>query len=236
MADIWGIGRGYRQRLERIGIDTSDKVAALDPRLYQRKWGVPFSRTIRELNGQPAHEFHDPPTGDKSLMHGRMLRQAISDPELIVSLVALYAQHAARRARLKQRYATTAGVILSSSTHDEGSDVWASVTFPQATHDSIIITRALTSVIRDRLPRHGSWYRIGVFLGELTATPQLAFDAPAEHTELDQAIDNIRDRLHQDVIGWGLAGLRDRQSWQIAANYLSKRATTRWDELLTVMI
>jgi hypothetical protein len=165
-----------------------------------------------------------------------MLRHAVSDRELVVSLVALYAQHAARRARHKQRYATTATVFLSSSTYQDGSDASACVTFPQATNDGLTITHALTTAIRHSLPERGSWYRIGVLLSGLVSAPQLLLQPPIEHPDLDQAIDRIRDRLNQDIIGWGLAGLRSTQTWQIAANHLSKRATTRWNELLTLTV
>jgi DNA polymerase V len=232
--DVWGVGSGYAARLAQIDVRTAADLAGLDPGLYQRTWGIPFSRTIRELAGQPAHDFYDPPSGNKSLMYSRMLGHAVTNPDLVVSLVASYAQQAARRARLKCRYATTATAMVSASHHEADTDIVVGVTFPQATHDTLTITRALTHAVRRIMPRRGSWYRIGAFLGALTDTPQLALIPPKEHDELDRTVDHLRDQLGQTVIGWGLSGLRDTHPWDITTNHLSKRATTRWDELITI--
>jgi len=44
----------------------------------------------------------------------------------------------------------------------------------------------------------------------------------------------VKRKTGRDALGLGYAGLRPGPKWQMKRQMLTKRATTHWDELITV--
>ncbi|HOB22758.1 MAG TPA: DUF4113 domain-containing protein, partial [Bacillota bacterium] len=77
--------------------------------------------------------------------------------------------------------------------------------------------------------------KAGVVLSEIRSAqnPQLNLFVPTEpwqrNKKITQVMDKINSRWGRDTICYGAQGMS--QAWQLRREYLSRRYTTRWDEL-----
>ena len=107
-------------------------------------------------------------------------------------------------------------------------------------------TDATNEILRAFRPEVAALYSPGlryrktgiVFFGlEKPGTPQQTdlFDttSPAERSKLYKAVDALNARYGKGKVFSAAEGIGPR-SWQMKRSKLSKRASTRWDELLTV--
>lgn len=62
----------------------------------------------------------------------------------------------------------------------------------------------------------------------------LLWPSESRRAALAGTVDEISDRFGRQTIGYGSAGFRRRQRWDMRRELLSPAATTRWDQLLTV--
>lgn len=64
--------------------------------------------------------------------------------------------------------------------------------------------------------------------------PLALFTPEFEGRGVGKALDDITRKLGGQAVGVGLAGFKQPSSWEMKRAMLSKRATTHWDELVTV--
>ncbi len=64
--------------------------------------------------------------------------------------------------------------------------------------------------------------------------PLALFQPEFENRGVGKALDEITRRLGGEAIGVGFGGLKQPAGWEMKRELLSPRATTHWDELVTV--
>ena len=113
------------------------------------------------------------------------------------------------------------------------------VTFPEPTDATNVMVRAIHEQIGSLFVKGAKYRKSGiVFFGleKVGAAYQADLFAPAEKREkskLYEAIDALNARLGKGKVFSAAEGV-GKPAWAMKRSKLSKRATTNWDELLTV--
>jgi DNA polymerase V len=68
------------------------------------------------------------------------------------------------------------------------------------------------------------------------ATPLELFRHPHEDAGIAAIVDRVQKKAGRDILGLGYGGFRPGPSWQMKRGMLTQRATTHWDELITVKV
>lgn len=237
VGEVWGIGTRLTRGLAALGVHTALDLARADAGVLRRRWSVVLERTARELAGTPCMPVGFTPRDRQQLMHSRMLGATVSTRSEMRSVLATYAAAAARRLRSHGLEASLAQVWISSSRfRDRVEHHTVSVPLDPPTADPLRLIEATRALLPHMHEGH-PYNRAGILLsglGRAGDTPVLWGAADPARERLAAAVDQVTARYGRDAVGYGPAGLRGRQRWDMRRERLSPAATTRWDELLTV--
>jgi DNA polymerase V len=174
--------------------------------------------------------------------HSRSFAVPITTVTELEEVLSVYTQRAAARLRKQgsltrmMRCFTATSPFSDSAAHTNHT---VSVAFPEPTDDAATLYRAAIAALGPQLESGRLYVRAGVTLMELTPRDEHAsldvFDegdgAPPAHGAV---LDLIAGRFGEEALGLGVAGLRHRRGWSMKRDMVSPRATTHWDELVTV--
>lgn len=243
VADIWGIGRKYAEKLtEQWGIYDALQLQRM-PEKFASKYlgGVVGARLIRELKGIPSEELEEEFVDKKMIATTRMFGKPVTTIEEIKEAVATYVSRAAEKLRRQNSAAAVINVFVIAKAptkpgerfrHGVNIGSYTVLDVPtSATHE--LIKPALKLV--DRFFEKGKTYKkAGVILSGLVpdSTIQGNLFVPEKHNGkrmLMDMIDNINFSQRDDIIKFASSGTK--RNWKMRAELRSPRYTTRWNEL-----
>ena len=254
--DVWGVGRRWGEKLERMGARTAGGLAALPDSLVRMSYNVQGLRTAMELRGLsciPLERFAEP---RKSMVRSRMFGKPLTDPRLILQAVAAHTSRAAEKLRAEKLVAGSMEVLVTTGKHTRplrrGS---ATGDLLHPTSDTITLVKHARRLFDQcflEANRKGERYRYnkaGVMLFDLMdeGMRQTNFfeDAGQHHPEINKAIDAINRRFGKKTIVLGATGSPKPQlavesgaagavKWGMKREKMSPRYTTEWAEIPTV--
>lgn len=242
--EVWGIGDRLRRGLATLDVRTALDLARADPGVLRRRWSVVLERTARELGGVACMPVGFEPRERQQIMFSRMLGATVESRSEMRTVLAQYAASAARRLR---RYGLEAAVLQAwcstSRFRDQVEHHSASIALDPPTADPLAIMRA-SQVVLPKMIEGRPYNRAGILLtGLAPAGAQPVLSRLTEGTyhrrtagELEQlaaAVDELGRRYGRQAIGYGPAGIRAGNRWDMRRERLSRAGTTRWEELLT---
>lgn len=250
VGDVWGVGRRNAPRLTAMGLTDAMRLRDADQTAIRRRFGVNLARTVLELNGTPCTEL---PGGDAVNGHrehmivcSRMFGHPITDMDGLRAAAGVHAQRAALRLRCQGSLTRLVGAWAATSPYVPGYRVaggWLRPTDP--TDRPGEIARLAGRILADHCPTGMRWARAAVILTDLTDRDTYV-TLPGLEPRLDEgladAIDRVNHRYGAMHVGVGYAGIRGRgrddadtgADWRMRRTMLSRRATTRWDEIAVV--
>lgn len=235
--EVWGVGRRLGVQLVGLGIRSVLDLQRADSRRIRQKFSVVVERMVAELNGASCLAMEDVIPARQRILCSRSFGQLVDDVD---TLSAAVAHHAARAAeQLRRQHGTTplVGVLLCTNAHrqqDLQQQGWQCVPLVQASADTLAITRAALSGLR-QLYRPGYRYqKAGVALLELgpdhIAQSDLFTPVPdPRRTRLMTAVDRINHAYGRGTIRSGAEGMS--RDWHMRQGHRSPRYTTVWTEL-----
>lgn len=250
VGDVWGVGRRNAPRLLAMGLTDAAHLRDADQSMIRHRFGVNLARTVLELNGTPCV---DPAGGDAvdgrrehMIVCSRMFGRPITDLDGLRAAAGVHAQKAAVRLRRQGSLTRLVGAWTASSPYAPGYRVAGGWMRPEdPTDDPSVIARLAVRILTERCPTGVRWARCAVLLTDLTVRDAYV-TLPGLEPRLDEgladAIDAINRRYGPMHAGVGHAGIRGQgredadtgASWRMRRGMLSRRATTRWDEIATV--
>jgi DNA polymerase V len=242
VAEIWGIGRALGASLPTHGIESAGDLKRLPLDQGRKLFNVNLVRTIKELNAQPCLGLEIEPQDRQSMIYSRMFSKPITELAQMKQVISIYAQKICSRLRNQKSITRQIGIFGSTSQFANAKfhkSFAQSIRIPNGTASPITIARIANRVLEDVF-EPGAWYnRAGLLLTDLAPIEQALnvlepFQPDLDSEYISQTLDRITDRFGESAIGIGLGGLKKRPSWNMRREKLSLRATTHWDELLTV--
>ncbi|GAC1417309.1 MAG: Y-family DNA polymerase [Flavisolibacter sp.] len=244
VGSIWGIGKKFADKLVSLGIVTGwDLYNMPEAWIQTHMGGVVGVRMLKELHGQEALTMANQLYTKKMIAKTRMFGHPVRCLGDIKEAIATYTSKAAEKLRRQQSAATIISVFVVQK-DQKGSHVYkhgAPITSYHILASPTSITHELIKPalqITERIYETGKMYqKAGVILSGIVPDGSLQtalFDADKKNVcrLLMDKMDNINASMKADIIKFASTGTH--QSWNMRQDYLSKRFTTRWDEIYEV--
>ena len=238
--EVWGVGRRLVVKLRAERIFTANDLRDARDDVIRSVGGVTLLRTAQELRGIPSNDDKDYDADPDSVSCSRSFGEPVTTLEGIAESLASFTAQAATKLRKHGLLASGCNVYAQIFHSGGGGDfLGRTVMFPSPTDATNEMLKAIREEV-DALFIPGTRYRKTgvVFFGleKVGSARQLDLFSPVEKAEaspLYKAIDSLNKRYGKGKVFSAAEGLGDR-SWKMKSGKLSKRPTTRWDELMTV--
>lgn len=238
--EVWGVGRRLSLKLRAEQIFTAKDLRDASDDVIRSVGGVVLLRTATELRGQPCNDDRDYDADPDSVSCSRSFGEPVTTLDGISESLASFTAQAATKLRKHSMLAAGCNIYAQIFRSGGGGDcIVRTVMFSEPTD----ATNAMLDAIRPEVPAlflPGTRYRKTgvVFFGleKVGTARQMDLFAPpkvSEASPLYKAIDAINARYGKGKVFSASEGIGDK-SWKMKRSKLSKRASTRWDELLTV--
>ena len=241
-SEVWGVGRRLEVKLRANRIVTALALRDAPDDILKAIGGVPLQRTALELRGVSACDDRDYDADPDSVTCSRSFGTPVTTLEALGETIASFLAQGAVKLRRHRRLAAGCNIYAQfAGAGTDGDFLGRTVMFPAATD----ATNEMLSAVRDEVAalwRPGAAYRKSgiVFFGlESADAPKqgelFADDAPraaSGNRRLYSAIDALNARYGSGRVFAAAEGIK--QSWRMKRGKLSKRATTNWNELMTV--
>ena len=236
----WGVGRRLVVKLRAERIFTAKDLRDARDDVIRSVGGVVLLRTAQELRGIPSNDDRDYDADPDSVSCSRSFGEPVTTLEGIAESLASFTAQAATKLRKHGLLASGCNVYAQIFHSGGGGDfLGRTVMFPAPTDATNEMLKAIREEV-DALYIPGTRYRKTgvVFFGleKVGSARQLDLFSPVEKAEaspLYKAIDALNKRYGKGKVFSAAEGLGDR-SWKMKRGKLSKRPTTRWDELMVV--
>lgn len=247
ISKIWGIGNGLTIRLNRYGIRNALQLRhMIDNKKWVRKHlSIQGWRTVLELNGFPCLEISKARDSKKAIASSRMFGKPLYDLEPIQEAMASFMTRASEKLRKQHSHASLLQVTLKGDRFADPKRnhiFQASASFKTPLADtSTLISHTIR--LTNQIYQPGEKYKKGaVLLTGLLPDSELQMDL--FHTlkgsdklhALSKSMDELNRRYGKQQVGYAATGAfkaeKETNSWAMKREYLSKRYTTQWDELM----
>ncbi len=238
--DVWGIGRRYARFLMARGIQNARRLRDLPDKFVKQHMTVMGLRTVAELRGQPCIQLDQVVRDKKNLLSSRSFGRPVRERAELEQAVAEYASLSAEKLRRQRSRASAVSVFIETDTFRDKPQyrnfATTGLAVPSAYTPDIIraARRALAAIFRPGF----CYKRAGVLLSEVVPESRVQLDAFAYDggiqikQSLMQAMDSLNARLGRNRVFYAAQGVR--RPWGMRQRRLSRRFTTRWDEIPTV--
>lgn len=248
-SEVWGIASRLEKRLATLGIRTVADLAAADPTMIRKNTSVVTMRTALEVRGVACIEADDPHVGSKQqLIVSRSFGEKITTVAEMRQVLSVYAQRAATRlvkhGQVAKLVTAFAGISGFGDPTLQGVDAprralhpHVSARLPTPTADPVQLTKAAHTLL-PQLSDGVRYARAGIMVTDLRKADEHQtldmFRHAHEESHIAELMDSIQKKAGRGALGLGYAGLRQGPAWDMKREMLTKRATTHWDELVTV--
>lgn len=250
--EVWGIGRRYADRLERIGIHTAGTFADMSAEAVNANFNnVVILRTWRELNGDDCIP-DEVMAKKKSICVSRSFNGMISDFDQLHPHIANFAARCAEKLRRQNTAASVVSVFMSTNPFREDLPQCRSYgehRFLTPTANSIDIVKAAVQCAKENFRPGFSYKRAGVIIMSIESgagiqTNFLDFDA--DRFQKIKRLDEVVDRINkvggtetivlgsQQYPGKGRGGKSPKFDEAMKRDFKSPNYTTRWSDIISL--
>ena len=261
LEDIWGVSKGWGNRLRSIGINNPRQLQQANPRQIRTLISVVGERIIYELRGQPCLALEEV-INKKSITVSRSFGNMINDKDSLKKALANYAARAAEKLRYQDSVCGGIYVFINTNRFREGDLQYsnsATINFDELTDSTTIIIEKSFKLLENLYRPKYNYKKIGVTLlglkqkddgssdnyiiqGSLfihNADQQIHMSRSCDRMKL---IDNINAKMGKMTIFHGSQGViknsrnikSEPDKWRMRSCYKSPFYTTNWDDILRV--
>jgi len=240
--DIWGVGRRYAKMLEAHNILTAYDLSKANENWVKAKMSVVGLRMLYELRGISCLSLELINEPKKNICTSRSFGMMLTENALLSEAVANFAAACAFKLRKQRSVANFVQVFVTTNPFAKNEKQYfnsITITLPVAESDSrIIIKNALLGL--SKIYRDGFKYKkAGVIVSGIV--PEDEYQLALFSTNPDnnarkvmKVLDAINHSNGRNKLKLAAQGF-DRR-WRVKNERLSKRFTTRFDELLVINI
>ena len=243
LADVWGIGKQTLAKLQYLGIQTPLDFADKKESWVRSHFTKPGVQTWMELNGIPCIDTSEV-AQRQTICTSRSFGNMVADYNALRASVASFAASCANKLRGQHSLASAVTVFVSSNRFREDLPQYSNGQtriLPMPTSDTLEITQAALSVLKEIYREGVSYKKTGVILGNITDATyvqQSLFDEVKnrpERMQLMKCIDELNHRFGLKKIHLAVEG-EERQDWHAKSEFRSGNYLSDLKEILTIQI
>jgi len=237
IGDVWGIGRQHEKRLLKIDIDNAFKFTQLPDQYVKNEMSIVGLRLKRDLAGLPTLALEEVST-KKNIAVTRAFEKMYSNYDDLKERVSTYTVKAAEKLRRQNSNCSLIHVfLLTNPFRMDLPQYRANITLhtPFPTNSSIVLTKSALLAL-SKIYRKGYQYKkAGIMVMGLAPENQRQLDLFTSENPSHQALMKTIDRLNKSENGKIKFGGQDLgRTWKMKQERLSKRYSTRLDEVIIV--
>lgn len=238
--DVWGIGRQHAKRLNAQGIKTALDFTMMNDAWVKKNMSIIGLRLKKELSGIRTLEL-DEVADKKSIACTRSFDKNYSTYDELKERIVTYATICAEKLRKQDSCCNVLQIFIVTNFFRQDQPQYSmsiSIDLPFPTNSSIELAQfAIQGLKRIYKPGYG-YKKAGVIVLELTpedSKQTMIFEnSDPKHLELMAVMDRLNKAYGQQKVKLGAQDL-DR-TWKMKREKLSRRYTTRLDEIIQIRV
>lgn len=240
--DVWGIGFRLRKKMIAHNILTAyDFTKPQHEAWIKKEMGVIGMRLKYELEGKSVLDLEPIQEHKKSIATTRSFPKQISNYDDLRERVATFASVCAEKLRKQNSCCHTIIVMLVIDKHKYQSQKYyfnKAVTLPYATNSTLTISNAAISILKELCSGYENvmFKKAGVivteFIDENKKQLQLFEEENPKHLALMKTMDLLNKKIGNRKVK--LASQNLTLTWNMKQNHLSRKYTTKFNEILEV--
>ena len=236
--DVWGIGRRYAEKLNANGIETAYQLSRANDKWVQKQLTISGLRIAMELRGIPCLPLELAPNPKKSIGRSRSFGLTVDNIEALKQALAMHCTSAAKVLREQKQAAGCLRISIETNPFVEpyhGKNIVANLETPTASTPALI--KAAHEGLKQIYRKGESYTRAGIHLMNLCPEDSIQTNLwwnpnTEKNEELMAVVDRLMVKFGRQKIRWASEGI-DRK-WAMRQTHMSKRYTTKWDEIPVV--
>jgi len=241
VGSIWGIGRKYAEKLNSRGIYSAADFVTADDKWVRSHMTITGLRTLMEMRGHSCMGIDDAPAPKKAIVSSRSFGQSVESFEFLRQSVSSYVARAAEKLRGENGLAGVVTVFIMTNRFKDEPQYGASLSceLPEASSNTPVITRYALALLK-RLYKEGFRYKkAGVMLSDIIAARDLQMnlfwgDRDRGNAELMDTVDKVNRSHGSGTLFYASAGTE--KPWSMRRELLSPAYTTRWEDIVEILI
>lgn len=235
--DVWGIGRKHAKRLKALQINNAYQFTQLDDNWVRREMSVVGLRLKHDLMGISSIGFEEVKS-KQNMTVSRSFEKMYFKYEDVAERISTYSARLGEKLRKQNSHCNMIMVFINSNPFEEEMEQYrgflaVKTDFP--TNSTFEINRIAQKALKSIFKGGIGYKKAGIIVSDITPadnyqTTLFSGENP-KHQEVLQAIDKINLKTG-NKIQFGSNDLKKR--WKMRQQNLSKRYTTRLDEVITV--
>ncbi len=239
--EVWGVGRAYSKMLKSNGINSASDFVNTSYSWVKAKMGITGIKIWKELQGESCIEIDDLVLGKKQICTSRSFAKDIYELEEMCKAIATFTASSAEK--LRRQRGVCRGIlvfILTNRFKEQANQHFQSILVPLENYtDSTfeLVERACNGLKTMYKPGFG-YKKAGVIITDISLkseiTPSLFYEREsAKESSLMSVMDEINIRYGPHTLFTATAGV---EKIVMNQNFLSKRFTTCWDDIIEVKV
>jgi DNA polymerase V len=238
IGDIWGIGRRYAKKLNRMGIHNAHQFTRQSDGWVKKNMTVMGLRLKHDLEGKPTLGMEQL-NAKKSIATTRSFDQNYTHYHLIKERVVTFAVSCAEKLRQQHSCCNAMLVFLHTNEHRKDLPQYSRnivLNLPYPTNSGIELAKFAITALNKIFKQGYHYKKAGVIVMEMTPEDQrqamLFENSDPRHQGLMQVVDKINRQCGEQKIK--LASQDLKRTWKMRQEQLSPRYTTRIDEIIKI--
>jgi DNA polymerase V len=237
--DVWGIGFRLTTKMKAKNINTAyDFTLPHNEAFIKKTMGVVGMRLKYELQGQSVLELEEP-KDKKNIAITRSFAGNISTLSEMTERVSTFATICAEK--LRKQKSCCYGIIVylrkdKYKVERQRYNFYKMETLPYASNSSITLSTLAVKMLKTIFEEGETYKKAGVIVTEIIPENQKQFhlfeQENPKHLKLMQVIDDYHKKIGERKIRLGNQDLQ--KTWNMKQDYLSKKYTTNFKDLLEI--
>lgn len=236
VGDVWGIGRQYEKLLNYNEVKTAFDFTQRTESWVRKNLKVVGIRTWKELQGVPCI-LKEKAKKKKNICTSRSFGEMVCDFETLSEAVANFAAACARKLREEKTAAREVQVfILTNPFREDLAQYYKqkTVTLPVHSNHSNELVAAAKRALREIYVSGFRFKKAGVVVSDIVPENEIQGNLFyggdfVRLKKIHEVMDRINKAEGRNTLKIASQGFS--QKWRLKNQFLSKRFTTRWDEL-----
>lgn len=207
IADVWGIGRKNRIKLQNKGIATALDFTRMNEDSVNQMFSATGIHTWLELKGKPCIDLHKP-AKQRSIMQSRTFAYMTDNQEELELSIRSFAASCANKLREQQSVCRSVTVFLSTNRHRNDLEQYRNSAFTKLatpTSDTPLIAKAAVSCLKEVFRKGFLYKQAGVIVGDISDEQGMQLDLFSEpederHRKLMKVTDALNKRFGDDTV------------------------------------
>ncbi|NEU70562.1 Y-family DNA polymerase [Spirosoma agri] len=242
--DLWGVGSRLASKLKKEGIRTAYQLREVNNEWIRQAMTVNGLRLVHELRGLPCKLLAVSPPAKKTICAAPSFGKLIPDLAIITDALTTHLSRSCEKLRKQDSLCGAITVFLHTDRfrRTPGNGLPAkqyagsiTLVLPHPTNSTTELLKYAESGLKAIFRFGYNYLKVGIMLSDLVPGDYrqkgVFVEGPNEKLiALSSVVDKVNRRYGQDKLR--LASQQYNPDWPMKQKYLSKRPTTRWEDIL----